>query len=590
MAELNPADDLPARLAWRASAHPHAAAFLQKRHGVWRRWTWGEVADAVRAASAGLLAAGLARGEAVGIVSGARVEAVCLVHACQRAGLVPVLLSAGLAPGALATLSQQAGVVAFVAEDQEQVDKIADVQSRLAALRRVWVIDPKGTQAYRHIQAVPAASLTDGAAGPASGGTAPAGAARSKGAATALGLFSAGVFSEPRHVPVSPEAVMLLAAAQAPLALAEGERVVSLFGLADPLGHYFAVVAPVLAGSVACFGEDRVPSVAEMRQCAPQTVAAPARLLDRLRREAAARASRSGGWQQRLIQRWAATQTPSAPLRWLVGQPVANTLGLGACRQVLTGYDRMAPSTARFLARLGLATRGLYAVAEAAGPVGAFAQADAPAIEVFEAYRPTVDADGRLALSVQGQRVSTGDLVSLDGGRLHLIGRAADLLTLPGGQQLAPSVIEAEIGASPFVNQAVAVGGPASGITALIELDEVALRDWAASHGLAFTTLRSLAESSEVARLVEQARSEASQRLEAAHPGAGVRRVVLLPRALDAGNGELSPSLALRRAIVRNRYAHRLVGTAPVPPEPVARPSPAGPVPALAPVPLRSAP
>jgi hypothetical protein len=40
-------------------------------------------------------------------------------------------------------------------------------------------------------------------------------------------------------------------------------------------------------------------------------------------------------------------------------------------------------------------------------------------------------------LSVQGQHVSTGDLVSLDGGRLHLIGRAADLLTFPGGQQLA---------------------------------------------------------------------------------------------------------------------------------------------------------
>ena len=542
--------DLAARLAWRAGTQPDAPAFLQKRHGVWRRWSWAEAAAAAGAWAAGLRAAGLQAGERVGIVSGARVEAVLLVHACQRAGLVPVLFGAGLAPGALATLAQLAGVVAFAAEDQEQVDKIADVQSRLTALRRVWVIDPKGTQAYRHIQAQPLSTLGNGgSAAQASTGS----------GVPALGLFSAGVFGEPRFVAVPQAAVAQLEAAAKALGLAAGERVVSLFGLADPLGHFFAVAAPVLSGCVACFGEDRLPSVAELRQCAPQRLAAPARLLDRLRRETAARAARCSGWRQRLIQSWVATQKPGALLRLLVGQPVANALGLGACRQVLTGYDRMAPSTARFLARLGLDTAGLYAVAEAGGPVGSFAMADAPGLDVFDAYRPGVAADGALTLQVQGRVVPTGDLVTLDGGRLHLIGRAADLLTLPDGTRLAPQVIEAEIGASPFVNQAVAVGGPAQGISVLVELDEVTLRDWAAQHGLAFTTLRSLAESSEVLRLIEQARSEANQRLQASHPAAVVQRVLLLPRALEAANGELTPSLALRRGIVRNRYAHRLV-------------------------------
>lgn len=178
---------------------------------------------------------------------------------------------------------------------------------------------------------------------------------------------------------------------------------------------------------------------------------------------------------------------------------------------------------------------------------------------MFDAFSPSVSAEGRLAVTVAGARVDTGDLVTLDGGRLHLVGRAADLLTLPDGRQIAPSVIEAEIGASPYVNQAVAIGGPAGGVTALVELDEVTLRDWAREHGLAFTTLRSFAESSEVARLIEQARSEANQRLEAVDAAAQVRRVVLLPRPLEVGNGELTPSLAVRRAIVRNRYAHRLV-------------------------------
>lgn len=530
-------------------------AFLQKRYGVWRRWTWGDVAKLTRAQAAGLKAAGLRAGEAVGIVSGNRVEAVCLIYACQQAGLVPVLLRANLAPGALATQAEMAGVVAFVAEDQEQVDKVADVQTRLSALRRLWVIDPKGTQTYRHVKAAAAKELE------AEGASSVAIAQQVKIAdnQTALGLFSAGVFGEPRFIPIAHETLIQAATACDALALSKGERVVSLFGLADPLGYFFAVAAPVLAGTVACFGEDRVPSVPELRQCAPQTVAAPVRILDRLRRDTIARATRSGGWRQSLFLRWEASPEPGIVTRTLFGRPVANALGLGACRQVITCYERMAPSTAQFLARLGVRPRGLYAVVEAAAPVGTFNRADAPVLEIFAPYHPEIEPNGYLALTVHGQRVATGDLVTLDGGRLHLLGRGPDMLTLPDGQAIAPAAIEAEISASPFVSQAVAVGGPTSGISALVELDETTLRDWAAQHALAFTTLRSLAESSEVAKLIEQARHEANQRLQMVHPAAAIRRVVLLPRALEIGNGELTPSLALRRSIVRNRYAHRLV-------------------------------
>ena len=546
MAELN--DSLDARLRQRAAGHGDSTAYLQKRHGVWARWTWAQVDERVGALAAGLIAQGLEAGQAVGVISGARVEAVLAVLACQRARLVPVLMSPNLAPGGVATMARQAGVAALLAEDQEQVDKIADVQSRLEGLRSVWVIDPKGTRTYTHIRVSPLDSLADASA---TESVRPSGALP-----PALMLFSAGVFSEPRLVPVSHGTLLGHAASREALGLAEGERTASLFGLADPLGHYFCVVAPVLFGTVACFGEDRLPSVAEMRQCAPRVVAIPARLLDRLRRENAARANRATGWRRALIQRWVATQKPRAALRALVGAPVARALGLGACRAVMTGYERMAPVSARFLARLGISTRGLYGLAEAAGPVAAFAQAEEPALQVFEPYRPHLDGDGRLQVGVDGRTVDTGDLVTLAGGTLHLVGRAADLLTLPDGSTVSPAAIEAELMSSPYVNQAVAVGGPAGGVTALVELDEVTLRDWARMHGLAFTTLRSFAESSEVQRLVEQAVGEANQRLAAA---ARIARVVLLPRALEVGNGELTPSLALRRAIVRNRYAHRLL-------------------------------
>lgn len=540
-------DTLAHRLAWRVWAYPEATAFLQKRHGVWRAWTWGEYGAHVRATAAGLRSAGLSSGDAVGIASGSRVEAILAIHACQHAGLVPVLLNANLAAGGLATLAQRAGVVALIAEDQEQLDKFADVQSRLPQVRAAWVVDPKGTRGYTHVKARPFDEL---------GATVDDAAPAAVASAAGVGLFSAGVHREPRFVPVGHADLLRLQAAGTPLGLGQGTRCATLFGLADPLGHFLAAVAPVLFGIVPCFGESRLPAVAELRQCAPEIVALPARLLDQLRRETSARAGRTPGLQQQLIQRWIASGGPAGWLHRVVGRPVAAALGLAACRTAVTGYERMSAVSARFLARLGIGTRGLYGLAEAGGPVAAFDQADAPALRLFEGYGASVGTDGRLVVQIGGQRVDSGDLVDLAGGELHLLGRAAEMLTLPDGSRVAPTVIEAELQASPYVNQAIAVGGPAGGVVALVELDEVTLREWARAHGLAFTTLRSLAESSEVAGLIEQAVAEANQRLAEAMR---IRRVLLLPRALDAANGELTPALALRRAIVRNRYAHRLV-------------------------------
>lgn len=545
MAQLN-GDSLVHRLAWRARAHPDAVAFLQKRHGVWRAWTWAEVTARVQSVAAGLRSCGLVPGEAVGIASGARIEAVIAELACQQAGLLPVLLNPNLASGGLATLAQSCALVAVLAEDQEQVDKFADVQSRLPQVRGCWVFDPKGTRGYTHVKVHGFDRLEgDGLAEPAANAADPA-----------VGLFSAGVHREPRYVTVSHADLLRLQSAGAPLGLADGMRAASLFGPADPVGHFLAVVAPVLFGVVPCFGEARLPAVAELRQCAASVVALPSRLLDQLRRDTSAKAARTQGLEKRLIQRWITHGRPRGWLHTLVGQPVAAALGLAAARTVITGYERMTPVSARFLARLGIATRGLYGLVEAGGPVGAFAHAEAPALRLFEGFGAEIAEGGRLVVHLGPQRIDTGDLVDLKGGELHLVGREAEMLTLPGGARVSPETIEAELQVSPYVHQVVVVGGPTGGMVALVELDDLMLRNWARAHGLTFTTLRSFGESTEVRQLIDNAVAEANQRLE---PAMRIRRALLLPRALDASNGELTPGLALRRAIVRNRYAHRLV-------------------------------
>lgn len=539
-------DSLCGRLAWRAQAYPQSSAFLQKRNGIWQRWTWSMVLERVHAVSQGLRTAGLLEGESVGIASGSRIEAVLSVLACQQAGLLPVLLNPNLAAGGLATLAQQAGISALVAEDQEQVDKYADVQSRLPKVRRCWVLDPKGTRKYTHVGVTEFSSLEEGH--PPTIIIAPD--------SLAVGLFSAGVHQEPRFVPVSHANLLRLQSSGELLGLRSGARSTSLFGLADPIGFFLAVVAPVMFGNVPCFGEGRLPSVMELRQCVPSVVALPARLLDQMRRETSARGARASLLQRNLIKRWVARTDPGGWSGFLIGRPVAASLGLASAQVVMTGYEKMTPISARFLARLGIRALGLYGLVEAGGPVAMFGQAESPALRIFEGYETQVTAEGRLAVQVGEHRIDTGDLVQLHGGEIHLTGREVEMLTMANGEKVSPATIEAELQVSPYINQAVAVGGPTGGITSLIELDEVTLRDWARAHGLSFTTTRSLAESTEVGRLIGQAVSEANQRLPAAM---AIDRFILLPRPLEQANGELTPALALRRQLIRNRYAHRIV-------------------------------
>ncbi len=547
----------------RAAAAPAALAFMQKRHGIWQRHAWGDCARMIENLALGLDPAGALVGRTLAIISGQRVEAVLAVYACQLAGMRPLLLHPSIAPGALATYCEEAGAVAILAEDQEQVDKAADVLSRLPAVQRLMVIDPKGVRGYRHVHAEAIADII--AAGAAHAGRDAALAGRKAGlaaAAPALALYSGGVCGDARLLGFTHGAVLATQAGAADkVPLAEGGRVMAQFALADPLGHFFLVAAPALAGAVACFGEGRLATQAEMREALPEVFAAPARVFERMRREAVARIERAGGVRAALFARAMAAGANGGPGRWLVGKPLVNALGLSRARWTGCAYDALSEATRQFFAHLGVGIAGIYTVADALGPVALIEPGEGE-LNLFGHVAARQDEGGQLHLGVRGAAqvdwVATGDIAVRATRGLALVGRAVDQLYPDGAEPLCAGVIERTLAESVFINQAVAVGGPSTGITALIELDEVAVRDWARQRALAFTTARSVADSAEVRALIDAAVATANRRLPAS---ATIRRHIVLPRPLDPGNGELTASMALRRAFVRNRYAHLLVAS-----------------------------
>lgn len=557
MAGLRPGDGSVAAAALeRALATPDALAFLQKRYGIWQHWRWHEAAGWAGNLSRGLAAEAASERETVAIVSGQRVEAVLATLACQLIGVRPLLLHPTISPGGLAAACEEAHVTMLIAEDQEQVDKTADVSSRLPQLGRLFAIDPKGVRSYRHVTVEPLSSVVE------RGRSAPAVAERCRAGGAALALYSGGVLTDARLLSFRhDEVIERVRAAVGGIPLRPGVRVAAQFALADSLGHFFSIAAPALVGSVACFGEGRLLNEAELREVAPEIFVAPARVFERLRRAAIARIERAG-WLRRSLFAAAMKRGADRGLwRWIVGRPLLGALGFTRATWLAAAYEQVSGASAEFFAGLGKPVRGLYAVADGGGPVAVLPSAAATDLLPLGDTSLKIDDDATLLLRARsdGDWIVTGDLASRTAAGFQLRGRASDQLMLGDGSTFAASLVERELSASTFVNQAVAVGGPATGITVLVELDETAARDLARERGIAFTTSRNLAESGFVQSLVAEAVALANLSLPA---GAQVARAIVLPRPLDQANGELTASLALRRAFIRNRYAHRLVGPA----------------------------
>jgi long-chain acyl-CoA synthetase len=564
----------------------HVAA-RYKRNGEWRDLTFAQAAARIAELALGLIATGIAPGDRVAILANTRLEWALVSLATSAAGAVVVPVYPTNAASECEWVLGDSGTRLVICEDASQAAKIEQVRQELPALEYLFVIDPadglpsldelvaRGAGQDRselarrrddvQVQDIYTIIYTSGTTGPPKG--------------TVLTHANAlSVSDKVRQTGI----------------LAEGDTLY----LYLPLAHVFALASLLAAyavgSTVVYFGGDTQQILGELIETKPTYVPSVPRIFEKLYgaalklqaqsseedRERFARAIELG---VDVRQRIARGEEVPAPLQQAFDQAderlyqrVRGLFG-GELKQAITGAAPIAPEILEFFYACGVPVMEGWGMTETTavatvctldefkfGTVGKtlpgvevrIAESDGEILirgdNVFGEYWNNPEAT---AEAIVDGWLHTGDIGELDDeGYLTITGRKKDIIITAGGKNLTPANIENDLKQSPFISQAVMHGDRRPYPVALITLDPDEILPWAAEQGLP-EDVEQLAATDQVVALVQSELDRANANYAQVEQ---IKRFAILSRDLSIEDGELTPTLKVKRTVVSERYADLL--------------------------------
>ncbi len=151
----------------------------------------------------------------------------------------------------------------------------------------------------------------------------------------------------------------------------------------------------------------------------------------------------------------------------------------------------------------------------------------------------------------------TGDIGEVDDyGFISITDRKKDLFKTSGGKYIAPSQIETAFkGVCPFVSHLLVQGEGRNYATALVTLDPDAITGWAAANGMAGKSYAEIAAAPQTREMVQGYIDKLNTNL---NRWETIKRFTILERDLSIDEGELTPSLKLKRKAVSEKYQEEI--------------------------------
>ncbi len=567
--------DIPAR---NAAEHPGAVAFSVRSGGGWTDVTAATFAADVAALAKGFIAAGIAPGDAVGIMSRTRYEWTVADFALWSAGAVPVPIYETSSPDQVQWILADSGAVGVVVETAAHLAAVEQGRGALEGLRHVWVIDQGDIDTLSldgndvddaELQARRADLHRD---------------------SLATVIYTSGTTGRPKGVELTHGNFLTLAENTAE----EIAEVVKATGSSTllflPLAHVFARFIEVLAVTARVrmgHSSDLKSLLDDFASFQPTFILAVPRVFEKVFNSAEAKAEAGG--KGRIFAGAAATAVAwsesqdagGVPLGLRVRHAVFDKLVYAKLREAMGGKVQYAVSGGAPLGtRLGHFYRGIgitilegYGLTETTAPatvnrpsslrIGTVGQ-PLPGIDVrvaddgeillrgvnvFRGYRGNTTATGE---SVRDGWFHTGDIGELDDeGFLRITGRKKEILVTAGGKNVAPAVLEDRLRAHPLISQCIVVGDGKPFIAALVTLDEEMYPGWAANNGLDGVSFAAARTDERVLAEIQRAVDDANTAVSKAE---SIRKFTILEGDFTEESGHLTPSLKLKRNVVMRDF------------------------------------
>ena len=556
-----------------------ASKVLKDGQKIWKSYTFKEVAYICDRVSQALINLGIKKGDKIALCAPNRPEWNFIDLGCQQMGAILVPLYPTASVNDFRFICADAEVRLAFVNDKGLYDKLQSIRSELPSLMEIYTFEevPGAKQCKTIVEGI--TTTPDVVAAKAT--------IKEKELATII--YTSGTTGNPKGVMLSHyNMVSNLSATDEILPFHPTGKALSFL----PLSHIYERVGffGYLKNAMHIYYAESMDTIAEnLKEVHPFVFTTVPRLLEKVYEKIMERGNELTGFKKWLFEWsleignryelnkdlgiWYRTQLWLA--RKLVFTKWQEALG-GNVQFIITGAAPLQPRLGRLFSAAGVIVLEGYGLSEASpglsvnrveepgrliGSVGIplpnvhikLAEdgeilAKGPNIMMGYYKRPDLTAE---VIDEEGY-LHTGDIAEwVDGKFLRITDRKKELFKTSGGKYVAPSPIENKLKESRYIEQVMLVGDNRKYVTALIVPSFLHLQAWAKENGLDYESNTQIIGNEKIKALIDAEIGTANK--EFGHVEQ-VKKFKLLDKEWTIEDGELTPTLKVKRKVILSRY------------------------------------
>ncbi len=559
----------------------------------WHDISWAKYARRVEAAAAGLASLGLRSGDMIGLLSTNRVEWLVGDLAALSLGLCTVPIYPNSIPEQVQYILGHCGAKAVYVEDGAQLHKVLTVKAELPELETVVVFEDDlgaGVDGVRSWSDIVAAGQNA-----SESEVAAAVAARDAldPAALATIVYTSGTTGPPKGAMLSHSNLVAMAESLAATLQLEGDASsLSFLPLSHIAERLQGEVMAIRMGYAVNMGEGIPQVAANLLEVEPTLLLCVPRLWEKIYAKIQSGIQDAPALRRKLFDFAMAAGREAAevraegrrlPLPLRVRYDVADRLvlsklrariGMGRAQRFLSGAAPLSAEIGSFFDALGITIQEAYGQTECTGVCTAN---NLPKVKFGTVGAPLPGVDVKIAqdgeILVKGPNVfmgylkqpeataetvvdgwlHTGDIGEFDAdGYLRITDRKKDIIVTAGGKNISPQNIENRIKTAAGISQVVVVGDKRKFLSCLVTMDAEAVAEiWEREEWGAPPSEVGLPSDKRIRGLVQAAIDEVNGGLASYET---VKKFVVLDRDFTVEDGELTPSLKVKRRVIQRTH------------------------------------